>query len=363
MRAQLYAVQPRAYEKLRPIFSQMAGIHLNITAVLEGNSAGVVVADDLGAPSTACMIFGRAYYLVGDPHNCGFNVALDAKLPRDTYFVLFPETDGWEDALAEVLADTYSIPARRRYYVLKQPRIADWQERVPGGFSIRPIDAGLLARGLDNGDTVEGGILSEWCSLSAYYALGFGFCLLHDETIVSWSCTDYVSGERCEIGINTAWDYRRRGFGTLAATATAAFALASGFSRIGWHCRDNNVGTVGVAENVGFEQAAAYDVFINHWAAENVTDMSQEQFQAFAEFYEHEFASHPPSSGFPHIVAAKARALSGDRCGCFRQLNQAVDLGWLRSVDQLRQIWPEFFWNPDLDQMQPWQDLAVRLAG
>jgi hypothetical protein len=361
--SQLHLVHTQDYDKLRPIFSRMAGIHLNIVAVLEGNSSGVVYVDNAGAPATACLVFGGAFYLVGNPHNHTFNGALAALLPRDTYFVLFPETTEWDETLSGVLADTYAVRAKRRYYSLAQNRTAEWQDRVPDGFTVRPIDAELLASGLVNGDGVEDGILDEWRSLSVYLAHGFGFCLVHRDTIASWSCTDYVSGERCEIGINTAWKYRRRGLGTLAAAATAAQALARGFTQIGWHCWDNNVGSIGVAENVGFEQEAAYDVFINHWTAENITDMSQEEFRAFAQDYERAFEVRPPSSGFPHVVAAKAWALSGDRPGCFRQLNQAADLGWLCSVDQLREIWPEFFWNPELDEISEWQDLAARLGG
>jgi hypothetical protein len=120
------------------------------------------------------------------------------------------------------------------------------------------------------------------------------------------------------------------------------------------------VGSIGVAENVGFQKAIDYDVLINHWVAENITDMTGDEFRAFAEFYEHEFQSRAPANGFPYIVAAKARALSGDRQGCFRHLNKAVDLGWLSDADHLREIWPEFFWNPKLDQMEEWSDLLTR---
>jgi hypothetical protein len=39
----------------------------------------------------------------------------------------------------------------------------------------------------------------------------------------------------------------------------------------------------------------------------------------------------------------------------------AVDLGWLCSVEQLRNIWPELWFDPNLEQMQEWQDLARRM--
>jgi hypothetical protein len=88
--------------------------------------------------------------------------------------------------------------------------------------------------------------------------------------------------------------------------------------------------------------------------------MSQDEFRAFAKLYEGWFEDQAPVSGYPHIVAAKAWALGRDRPGCFRHLNKAVDLGWLRGVDHLREIWPELFWNAELEQMPEFQALARR---
>jgi len=354
-------IEPKDYEKMRPLVDELAGIHLNLIALLEGLAPGQVYADDAADPRSAYLISGDAHYLVGQPDNPAFNAAVNAALPRDKYFVLFCDLARWAGALDAVLKDTYAVRAARCYRTLRQLNVSDWQARIPEGFALRRVDADLLAQDLQNRDVVVDGLLDEWSSVEAFLAHGFGSCLVHETTIVSWSLVDYVQGDRCEMGINTDVGYRRQGLGTLTATANAASALARGFTTVGWHCWSNNAGSIGVAENVGFQKAADYDVFINHWAAENVSDMSQAEFRAFAEAYEREFEAHPPAaSGYPHLVAATAWALARDRAGCFRHLHKAVDLGWLRGVEHLRQVWPEFFWNPNLDQMQEWQTLLER---
>jgi len=354
-------LEPNHYDQVRPLSAGLAEIHLNVIAVLKGDCPGEVYVDNLRAPRAAILITGDGYYLAGDPHNQAFNTAVNALLPRDDYFVLFCDLKRWRPALKAILKDTYAVQAGRLYYTFRQPLIPDWQARIPEGFSVQQVDAALLSRELEHSDAVVEGIADGWRTTELFLERGFGFCIVHQDAIVSWSLVDYVDGTRCEIGVNTAWDYRQQGLGTLVTAATAAHAVAQGFTSIGWHCWANNVGSIGVAEKVGFVQAAAYAILINHWAAENVTDMSPDEFRAFAELYERWFEAEPPTGGYPHFVAATAWALARERANCFAQLNRAVDVGWLRSVAQLREHWPEFFWNPQLDDIEEWQALRARL--
>jgi GNAT superfamily N-acetyltransferase len=356
----IHRIEPHGYERVRPLFAELSDINLHIEAVLDGTSPGRVYADGAAQPQAACITHGEVWYVGGNAGNHAFNTALAAMLPRDQYFVLFCDPNRWEKALEVILEGTYARRARRRYYVLRQLELSDWQASLPEGYAMYRVDAGLLNGDIDS-SSIEEWILDEWASVDAFLAMGFGSCLVHGSDVVSWSLADYVQGDRCEIGIHARPDSRRQGFGTLTAAETASQAVTRGFKEIGWHCWDNNAGSIGVAENVGFAQAASYDVFINHWAAENITDMSQEEFRAFARDYEAEFKNRPPMGGYPHIVAATAWALGGDRAACFRHLNKTVDLGWLRDLDHLRELWPELFWNPNLDEMPEWRAFVRRL--
>jgi hypothetical protein len=354
------ALDAQDYERVGPICAEMANTHLHISAILNGDCPGKVYVDDITHPRAVYLVSGDGHYLAGSPDNQTFNKALNAALPGDHYFVLFLDPERWSKALPIVLKDTYAVEAERCHFTLRHHRLADWQSRIPAGFSMEGIDRELLAKGLAHSDQVMEWIIDEWRTLDAFLERGVGSCLVDEGQIVSWSLVDYVQGDRCEMGIHTAWGQRRRGFGTMTAAATAARSLDLGLSSIGWHCWANNAGSIRTADKVGFQRTASYDVFINHWVAENITDMSQEEFRAFARSYERQFRARPPASGFPHIVAAKAWALGGDRQGCYRHLNKAMDLGWLRGADHLREIWPEFFWNPDLEEVPEWQALTKR---
>ncbi len=355
-------IAPIKSEAVRPLFAELTRMHLNVAAVLENTCPGEIWADTDTPPRTACITSGILIYLAGDPENEVFNQAIHRRLPRDRIFVLICDPEAWSGALDRILDGTYAVRATSRYLELQESLVPDWQAHIPDGYTLRYVDAALLSGGLENHEALREWITDEWNSIEDFLERGAGTCLISEETIASWSLMDYASGTRCEIGIETDHRHRRCGLGTLAAAATTAGALDRGYSRVGWHCWANNLGSQGVARNVGFELAAEYDVFINHWAAQNVTDMTQEEFRAFAQAYERAFEAQPPTSGFPHIVCAKAWALSHDRSGSFRHLNKAIDLGWLKGKEHLREIWPEFFWNPNLEEIPEWQAMLDRFA-
>jgi RimJ/RimL family protein N-acetyltransferase len=358
----LHKLAPQDYEQARPIFGAWAQTHLNVTAVIDGRAPGAVYVDDARDPRTADVVSGDGHYLAGYAGNDAFNRALNALLPGDTYFGLFYHAESWEEQFAVLLEGKYAVKYPRRYYTLGRPAIPDWRARLPPGFSMRRVDAALLS-GLD---PEERGALQEaigetWRSPALFFEHGFGFCLLHGGAVASRCLADFVSGDCCEIGIYTAAAYRRQGLGTLTAAAAVADA-ADRFAHVGWHCWDNNVGSIGVAENVGFELRQRYSIYFNHWAAENITDMSRDEFRAFAGHYAAEFARQPPASGFPYVVAAKAWCLAGDGAAAVEYLHRAVDVGWLRDRDHLRALWPELFSYELLHNEEGWPELSTRLG-
>lgn len=81
---------------------------------------------------------------------------------------------------------------------------------------------------------------------------------------MSWCLSDCVSGTRCEIGIETDEEYRRRGFATLTASAAVAHCLEKGFTRIGWHTGPTNVASMRTAEKVGFKKVLE-DTYYFSW--------------------------------------------------------------------------------------------------
>jgi RimJ/RimL family protein N-acetyltransferase len=63
-----------------------------------------------------------------------------------------------------------------------------------------------------------------------------------------------ISGDACEIGIETDPEHRRRELAAITAVATVEYAQSRGFQHIWWICNAHNPGSIRTAEKVGFEK-------------------------------------------------------------------------------------------------------------
>ena len=345
--------------EIDPLFATRSPKTLEVEAVLAGRTAGSLYVDQAENPQAATLNVGVGWYIVGRP-DLDFLRAINRLLPRDTYSVLIlpdNQEDEWLPTLAE---DLYFVRARSRYAVRTQAAVPE--PPCPEGYRVESIHRMLLERDVEGTADLQEAVLSTWRSLDDFAADGFGFVALSGSSIVGHSKTDYVCGDICEIGVDVDEQHRMKGLGTLVAARTANEAFERGLRRVGWMSWACNHGSVAVSLNAGFSDVCEYDIHINHWPAENPGDLTQEEFQTFAEEYERRFEVRPPTgSGYPHIVAATAWALAGSGQNCRAQLRNAINMGWLTSVAQLKTLWPELFEIPDLQERKPWAELFALL--
>lgn len=252
------------YERVGPLFRPLA-YHLASAAVLDGTSRGRIFVDDPAHPRAAFMLSAEGCYLAGDPEDHAFNAGLNRAIIGERILgdevsvlciVVHPED--WRRRLGAILEPYPPVPMSRRHYVCRSPRY-DWRADVPRGYTVHRIDRSLLdRRELRVPDHVTGWMANNWGSIDGFLNGGFGFAIVAGNGVVSWSLTDCVSGDRCEIGIRTAPAHRRRGLATITAAAAVEHALSHDFSTVGWHCPEDNLGSIGTAEKVGFHRERDY---------------------------------------------------------------------------------------------------------
>ena len=352
------------YMKVRPLFNELE-YNLITSAVIERTSLGRIYVDYAADPRTAFMCTTEGYYLAGYENNNEFNTSLnklifekifagDTIRKDETDIAIGFHPDSWKDKMPIIFQGRIPLTTARRHYVCTELKVDQWRDHVPKGFQVRRIDEKLLrAPHLEIPEHVTGWMKTNWGSISGFMKKGFGFCMLHDKRIVSWSIADCVGGNACEIGIHTREDYRRQGLATLTAAAAVDYFLSSGFREVGWHCDEYNLGSIGVAEKVGFKLERKY---IQYYACANEAHHLEETAQAHfrakrykeaIECYERFFATPqkelpkwlrnvlPQELGVHYFRVAYAKAAVGEYNGALKYLEKAVDNGWLH-IDFLK---------------------------
>ena len=249
---------------VRALFRELSAYNASLPALLDGINPGCVLVDDPDSPRSAIASTVEGFFLTGDPRDRAF--AQDANtwlaenhfddeptVSGDGIFLRF-HPKGWKDRVASLFRPREPMTLVGRHYLLSELRFRDWRDRLPEGFTVRRVDADLLD---DPAVTVPDGMLEwvtgNWGSRERYLEHGFGHCAMRGHVVTHWSMADCATRDgRCEIGIDSLPEYRRRGLAAITTAANVEHALSSGFVSIGWQCVDDNVGSVRTAERVGF---------------------------------------------------------------------------------------------------------------
>lgn len=154
--------------------------------------------------------------------------------------------------LPRVFAGVELREARKQLYAYlgaDPPRAADPQlERL----SFAPIDAELLGRAEIAGvDEIAEEVAQMWRDPALFAERGLGVAALLDRQVACWCTAEYVSRDRCGIGIATRPELRRRGVASATAARFVAAALARGL-RPYWECSAENLASARVAQKLGF---------------------------------------------------------------------------------------------------------------
>lgn len=365
-----FALEPERFTLCRDLFAPLSH-HLVIESILAGLTPGRVFVDDRERPETAVAWFKRRLFFAGQPRAA-------ADLNRLITDVYYPEmtgqglnesaftlvhTPGWERVMDVVLAGKEPLTGERRWYHL-DPAGRDWEPEVTAGFTLRPVDAALLADpAIQNPDYVCDEMVSERPSVADFLDKSFGYCVIHQNEIVGWCMSEYNVKRRCELGIETAEAYQRMGLARATAVATIKEAVTRGYQEIGWICDADNQPSIALAEHLGFTLGEAnptlvvfFDPMINRGVHGNIR-LRQKQYREALTWYEKALAlGNAPIWLLWNNACAHARLDQTEQALVL--LHRALDAGFT-GREQL--INSEHFQT--LHGTPQWKDLLTRLPG
>jgi len=345
------------YDCVALFLKDITDTHLAVTTVWRGTAPGEIWVDALENPSVTLFRTPEGEYLIGDPNNEATYSSLKESIPQDTYLHIHPA--GWGNVIHQVWTNPVVRHHPRLHLRWQGSTVPNWRTLLPAGYEMAAVDGDFLNRtDLVNLDNITH-CMGNWPSTAYFLQHGFGFCVLHGDTIASHCIADCVIENCCEIGIFTELRYRRQGLALAAVAAAVEHCLSRGYTHIGWHCLRSNTGSIRVAQKTGFRLVSEYSAYSDMMPTENAGDMTRAEYLDWAEHYE-KFAA---ANQRYRLFAADARALAGDYAQALQHLHLLVEEGWRRNPERLVHRWElqQLHGLPEFDDLL--QDLRQRTGG
>jgi GNAT superfamily N-acetyltransferase len=165
----------------------------------------------------------------------------------------------WDGALGAVPIDAVPIEAAADpgATAVRHVRITFRfdEEAFRAGVAARPVpDDGWTVRDATEADfAIPGSVVPAgfWPDAATWLAHGGGAVVERDGQVGALALASYRWDGFVEIGIETSPAHRRQGLASRAAAALVERVLAAGLTPV-WSCREDNTGSVRLAERLGF---------------------------------------------------------------------------------------------------------------
>jgi len=171
-----------------------------------------------------------------------------------SYFKVKTLSSSLENSITDIFQNIPLHKTNKLFYTFWAKRIKTIPNPRLEGIQYHLIDADFLEEGqFENNHYVKSEIEWMWPSLERFREKGYGTAAVIDASIICWCTAEYVSTSKCGIGIEVIDEFQNKGI----ATATAARFLKHCINQNivpHWECDKDNIGSVRVAEKVGFER-------------------------------------------------------------------------------------------------------------
>ena len=270
----LLELQEDSFDYVSELFSDLDRYYLVIRAVIEGSIPGRIWVDSVDNPSSAFLCDRWRFFLAGNPNNVEFNrdltrlildeIVPDAKARGYDRFSHHFNPESWKNR-SDILLDRFSIKGCDVYYVFdtkKSSILRDITINIPDGFTLGRITKEILEQyDSEHSQNLSKMISQYWGSSRNFFQNGFGFCLKSEEEMLSWCITDYIVGNRTELGVETNEEYRKRGFASIVAASTISGCLKRNVNHIGWQAWKSNIASAKTAEKLCFKKTGETTVY------------------------------------------------------------------------------------------------------
>ncbi|MBI9099566.1 MAG: GNAT family N-acetyltransferase, partial [Spirochaetaceae bacterium] len=251
---------------------------LTIDAVIYGNSPGRIYVDDSNNPKSGLIETSECRVIFGNCDNSDFNSHIIKEIGY--WGAVTCDEKKWGDLIEKNHSNRAVHKYNRRYYKLCKSDFIKPDESVH-------VDL-LDYNSINNLNYNNSEIVKDWINILNIKKLkkySLAAVVNKDNTIASCSAFDCIVDNKIEIGIQTTKGFRKQGYGKSVVSALIKSSFSNGIEEIGWHCANSNIGSIKIAESLGFKLIKKYESYTPFPPIENISDLTTDEWREYAQFY------------------------------------------------------------------------------
>lgn len=248
-------------------------VNIEIKGVVQGFNPGCIFVDNLLNPKTA-MVWSKAidgFYFVGDENNIDFNSSINKFIDleirsraRDLgleYFEFSGTSSKWDITFEHLFYNRKLSRSKQFTYKYRDIEDAVFKDiKIQQQFELVKVNPSLFQKNILNLDFIKTMILDWWSSMEDYFNGGVGFCILHNEKIVSCCISSCVTQDSMGSHTVTLEKYRNKGLAKHLITEFLKYCKNNNFEP-NWDCMEENLESRLLAESCGYKKAFDYILY------------------------------------------------------------------------------------------------------
>ncbi|UGB32188.1 GNAT family N-acetyltransferase [Metabacillus sp. B2-18] len=182
----------------------------------------------------------------------------EIKKQKNERFTLFSTSLEWDELLTNKTINEFKQYKRYSYFFNKHRYSSLELKELKDGFELRRFKESTINK---SNEFNEAYVKEYWGSTERFLQHGFGYFISYKDKIVSESISIFASENYAEIDVATSSNFSGMG---LASHVSAAFIKhCLEYDKVPrWDCDIHNVGSINLAQKLGFENPRMYSIFV-----------------------------------------------------------------------------------------------------
>lgn len=270
----IYELERNQFQSCKDLVNR--GVNIEEKAIVEGTNPGRIFVDNIENPRSGLIWQGNndGFIFIGDSRNEMFNhdikryidevIKFQAKEQGLDWFECIGNHQSWYTTFHEIFNDKDLDSWDQNVYMISSSSFNtnEKEHNVGSEFPVLQLTQELLNSGfIKNEEFVKTKIVEFWESEEKFFEQGIGFCIHHNQTIVSLCISGYRYKDFHGIAIETIKSYQGKKLAQRVARYFVDYCFAKGF-RPYWDCMEANDPSNAVARNIGFIKEFGYKGYV-----------------------------------------------------------------------------------------------------